>query len=196
METLPEENSGPGTKPLGEGNDAVGSLAVDGIGRTFLCNPLHDYESVWWTAIWYVFCCQPDGVASRTMKEARDSVYKDRGVTFGFGVIEDFCASLPTILQPLGKVLVSTRGILIDAYRLFEGSFDGRRMLLVFREVKECLKRLAGAARGLDAHVKPPPAGWKLDRLDAGGVRWFGVITVEERDRQAVEQEGSDQGDN
>ena len=128
----PTEKSGggsaQGTKPLGEGNNVVGSLAVGDTERTFLCNPLHDYESVWWTAVWYVFYCEPDGVAGRTMEEARDSVYKDRMRTFAFGGIETSCRLLPTVLQPLGEVLVMMKGVLVDAYLSFEGSFDGSGM--------------------------------------------------------------------
>ena len=46
-------------------------LAASVAKRTFLHNPLHDYESIWWIAVWLVCCCKPEGVADHMMKRAR-----------------------------------------------------------------------------------------------------------------------------
>ena len=35
--------------------------------RAFLHNPLHDYESVWWTAVLFIFSSKPKGVPEDVM---------------------------------------------------------------------------------------------------------------------------------
>ena len=134
------------------------------IPRTFLHNPLHDYESVWWTAVWFIFSSKPKGVLEDVMKEAQDVVYKDRGQTFGPGPIERACTLLPEVLQPLGAVLVEMMGILLGAYQNFEKDFDGSKVLLVFPELRRCLQLLVNRARGLD--VAPPAILRKLNKED------------------------------
>jgi len=138
--------------------------------RTFLHNPLHDYESVWWVAVWFVVYCELDGVADEVMERVRYETYKSRFLTFGMGRIIQICALLPPALRPLGEVLVKMRDILVCAYRSFEETFDTSKTLLVVHELKKCLEVLKQRSHGLD--IKPPAVprtlkevGW----LDAPG---------------------------
>jgi hypothetical protein len=119
--------------------------------RIWLHNPLHDYESAWWVAVWFVFHCKPEGVSDTVMEEARGMVYQNRTSTFAVGRIKQACELLPAVLQPLGEVLVEMRNILANAYRSFEETFDGSKMSAVFKGLRPCLKRLAELARGLTA---------------------------------------------
>ena len=49
-----------------------------GADRIFHYNSLHDYESTWWIAVWFVFCCRPEGTTEEEMRKARDAVYESR----------------------------------------------------------------------------------------------------------------------
>ena len=171
--------SGTGTESPGSGDDTVGQ-AVDRIKRIFLHNPLHDFESVWWIAVWFVFCCRPSGLPDDVMHAAYDAVYKDRFGTLCGGGIRVACGLLPNILQPLGDVLVEMRHVLIYAYRTFEQSFDGSSILPVFQRLRTCLERLVGLTFGLD--VKPPALNQKLN---VEMVKYFDAVALEE------EQEGA-----
>jgi hypothetical protein len=122
-----EEDSSQRTEPP-KGHDGTIGSAVDPCDRIFLHNPLHDYESVWWIAIWFVFHCEPKGVADAVMEEARNYAFHDRTVTFLTSGGEQAWKRLPEMLQPLGKVLVKMKRILADAYRSFEDGFDGSGM--------------------------------------------------------------------
>ena len=179
---LPIVHSGKGEQraesPKG-GGDAIGQT----VNRIFLYNPLHDYESVWWIAVWLVFYYKPFGVADHVMKKARDAVYEDRTATFLGGHISSACSLLPGVLRPLGEALVDMRDVLADAYRSFERSFDGSRILLVFQDLKRCLKRLMGQARGLDA--RPPVLKQKVN---AEEVRCFDAVALGEEHGRAGRQ--------
>jgi len=131
--------------------------------RTFLHNPLHDYESVWWTALWFVFFSKPEGVPENVMEEAQESIYERRDI-FLTNFIGEACMLLPVVLRPLGDVLVEMREILLDAYRSFEEAFDGSKLLPVFLELKRCLQLLVEKAHGLD--VTPPVVSRKLNTVD------------------------------
>ena len=148
----------PGTEPPEDNDDAMGP-AMDLIEPIFLCNPLHDYESVWWVAVWFVFHCKPNGIADPVMERAREMVYESRPSTFALGGIERACKLLPTILKPLGKVLVGMKDMLTEAYRSFEESFNGSGVLLTFQKLRRYLQMLVIAARGLGDKVKPPVVG-------------------------------------
>jgi len=171
------------------GDDGTKST-IDHYSRIFLHNPLHDYESVWWIAVWFVFHCKPAGVADSVMEEARWEVDRDRILTLSLAsVIRRACRLLPPVLRPLGEVLVRMRRILVRAYRSFEESFDGSGMLSVFEELKPCLQNLAELARGLV--VAPPvlPRKLNIEELE------FGAAALEGKwgqwGQQAIEQGGA-----
>jgi len=154
--------------------------------RIFLHNPLHDYESVWWIAVWFVFHCEPEGVAKHVMERARNVVYRDRFETLRGGGVDHASMFLPVALQPLCEVLVKIGDTLIDAYESFEGSFDGSKMLLVFEELRGHLLVLEERAKGLA--IKSPT---QSRTLDAEEMEQFDVFALEEkRGRQTVEHDG------
>jgi len=158
--------------------------------RIFLYNPLHDYESVWWIAIWFVFYCEPEGVAKHVMERARNMVYSNRSRTLHAGAINHACERLPVVLQPLGEVLVEIKDTLTDAYRSFEDSFDGSKMLLVFEELRGHLLVLEERAKSLA--VKPPT---QSRTLNAEGMEQFDAVTFEEEQGSRVlEHEGGARG--
>jgi len=155
------------------------------INRIWLYNPLHDYESVWWVAVWFVFSSKPEGVPDSVMKNAHDEVYSNRFSTFGLGTIAQACELLPQVLEPLGGVLVEMRNILADAYRSFEESFNGSEMLLVFGKLEPWILRLVHLAHNMD--VTPVIPGMKLKTAEAE----FDAVEVgEDEGQQAMEQEG------
>ena len=121
------------------------------------------------------------------MELARDRLYKSQSMTFfAMGLFWGICKSLPAVLQPLGNVLAMMRDLLVAAYRSFEGSFDGSKMLLVFQGLKQCLLLLEKEAQGLA--VKPPIQN---RRLNAEGVEQFDAVVLGEeqgwRDRRVAE---------
>jgi len=138
------------------GGDDGTESTIDHDSRIFLHNPLHDYESVWWIAVWFVFYCKPVGVADSVMEEARQEAVRSRTSTFVSGFVKRACSLLPPVLRPLGKVLVKMRHILVRAYWSFEESFDGSRMLSVFEELKPCLRNLVELAQGLTSMPSVP----------------------------------------
>ena len=103
--------------------------------RIWLYNPLHDYESIWWIAVWAIFSSKPNGVANDVMEKSHYSVYRNRLSAFASATIVQACKLLPDELQPLGKVLVRMRIILVHAYRSYEKSFDGSKILRVFTKL-------------------------------------------------------------
>jgi len=163
--------------------------------RTFLHNPLHDYESVWWTAVWFVFYSEPEGVSKGAMKRAHNEVYQSRFLTFGTNAIVDTWRALPKVLKTLGKVLADMRKTLVAAYRELEKDFDGSKMLLVFPKLRGHLQHLAEQAR--DLHVKPPVVRRKLNvegvkQLDAVEQRWKDY--QDEEDGEEDEDEENEDG--
>ena len=146
---------------LSGGGEAV-SKTVPPTKRIFLHNPLHDYESIWWIVIWFIFSCEPEGVSKRTMVRARNKVYKNRSATLQGRGINHACELLPTVLQPLGKILVEIKDTLIYAYQSFEETFDGSEMLLVFGELRGHLLALEEQAKGLT-----PKLPTKSQRLES-----------------------------
>jgi len=184
----PEFTAGPRRGRLGP---PTGST-VKYTSRAFVQNPLHDYESAWWIAVWFVFHCKPEGVADSVMKKARRDVDRNHSSTFVLGTIERSCDLLPPVLQPLGGVLVEMRDILVRAYRSFEKSFDDSKMLSVFEELKPCLQNLVELAQGLAA--APPALRWKLDIEELE----FDAVALErergQQGQQAIEQEGGAEG--
>jgi len=140
--------------------------------RIFLRNHLHDYESVWWVAVWFVFCCKLGTEDDGVLERLRYEVYEDRSLMFVTGEIVEVCKLLPAALQPLGQVLVKMRNILVCAYRSFEESFDASGMLLIFQKLRVCLKALAERSRGLD--VKPPVVMRRLEEVE-----WFDAVEFE-----------------
>jgi len=144
QDSMIREGSEAGRDPRTESLDSK-----DDTDRIFLQNPLHDYESIWWIAVWFVFYSKPEGVADDAMEEARDHVYWNRSATLLSDSIERARRSLPIVLKPLGEVLVKMKGLLVHAYKSFEKSFDGSEMLKIFPEVRGCLELLAKRAQGL-----------------------------------------------
>ncbi|KAF9646647.1 hypothetical protein BDM02DRAFT_3270848 [Thelephora ganbajun] len=147
------------TEPPKGDNDVISAMEL--IERIFLHNPLHDYESVWWIAVWFVFHCKPEGVADEVMEQARDKLYQNRTATFGLNAFEGARKSLPKVLQPLCDVLVVMRKLLVEAYKSFEESFDGSGMLSVARKLMRQVRGLAVLSR--DLTVKPPVVHQKLN---------------------------------
>ena len=107
--------------------------------RIFRYTPLHDYESACWIAVWFVFWCRPEGTTDEEMRRARNPVYKNHCTTFGADAIRTACWLLPGILRPLGITLVEMRDTLAVAYLVFETSFDGSKILPVYRGVRRYL---------------------------------------------------------
>jgi len=158
--------------------------------RIFLHNPLHDYESIWWIAIWFIFSCEPEGVPKHVMERARNQVYRNRFTTLQGNAIFHACELLPTALQPLGNVLVEIKNTLAEAYRSFEDSFDGSEMLLVFEELRGHLLALEERAKGLAA--KPPT---QSQTLNVEGMEQFDAVVLEEElGWQMAEHEGGAMG--
>ena len=163
-------------------------LTIKHADRIWLYNPLHDYESIWWIAVWAVFSSKPKGVSEDVMKKARYGVYPDRSSAFVSATIAQACDLLPDELQPLGKVLVQMNIILVDAYRSFEKSFDGSKMLSVFKELRPCLQDLTKLAQKLD--VMPGVLGRRSEAVEAE----LDAVALDEEQgqqgRQAMRQKG------
>lgn len=136
--------------------------------RIFLHNPLHDYESVWWMAVWFVFNCKLEGEDDNDLKRARDNTYRSRELAVVGSNFTKTCDNLPQAIQPLGSQLVQMRNKLIAAYRSFETSFNGSNMLQTAHDLKICLKDLREKARNVNATV--PKTHTKRVRDDREGV--------------------------
>jgi len=174
-----EEGGGREAGPESHGDPPTSGETID---RVFIYNPLHDYESVWWTAVWFVFHCKPEGVADGVMEKARRTLYENRNTAFANNRFLRIRKLLPPVLQPLAQVLAEMMTILVDAYRSFEESFDGSEMLLVFERLEPRLKDLVGLAQNLV--VASPVMRRKLEE----------VALEVERGRQAMGQEGEAEG--
>ena len=167
-----------------KGHDGTAGSAVDSRDRIFLHNPLHDYESVWWIAVWFVFHCEPEGVADAAMEEAHNRVFLGRSAIFLTRGSEQAWGLLPEVLQPLGKVLTKMKRTLADAYRSFEDCFDGSGMLLVFPMLREHLQLLAERAQGLAVTPLVLRHRWNVVE-----VRLFDAVEEQEQQgQQAMEQ--------
>ena len=92
-----------------------------------------------WIAVWFIFWCRPEGTTDEEMRRARNAVYKNHCTTFGADAIRTACWLLPGILRPLGITLVEMRDTLAVAYLVFETSFDGSKILPVYRGVRRYL---------------------------------------------------------
>lgn len=160
-------------------------LTIKHTDRIWFHNPLHDYESIWWIAVWAIFSSKPKGVSDDVMKKARHGVYLDRSAAFTSATITQACKLLPDELQPLGEVLVQMNIILVNAYRSFEESFDGSKMLDVFAELMPRLQDLEKLAQNLD--VKPKILG---GRSEAGKAE-FDVVALDEEQSVVAEPGGS-----
>ncbi|KAF9646538.1 hypothetical protein BDM02DRAFT_3270901 [Thelephora ganbajun] len=160
--------------------------------RIFLHNPLHDYESVWWIVVWFVFHYRPAGVANDIASQTRAEVYKNRFTAFtGEGVFKEICEGLPQVLQPLGEILAWMRHLLVEAYQTFEENFDGSKMLSVVGEFRDCLLNLRVRAQGLDVEVQEAP----LVLPNRPDVDEFDVVELPETDRDKLEvMEGEEEG--
>ena len=167
-----EEGRGQRTEPPDSDDDMTGST-VEHADRIFFQNPLHDYESVWWIAVWFVFHSEPEGVTEDVMEEARDRVYRNRSSSFFSGSFKTACRSLPEVLRPLGETLVEMKRLLVYAYTSFEESFDGSEMLDIFPNLRRCLQLLARRAQGLD--VTTP--GFRRT-LNAEEVKQFDAVAL------------------
>ena len=183
-----EEDGGRGAGPECHGDPPTSGETTD---RIFIYNPLHDYESVWWTAVWFVFHCKPEGVADGVMEKARRTLYENRTTAFASNRFLRIRKLLPPVLQPLAQVLAEMMTILVDAYRSFEETFDGSKMLLVFESLEPRLKDLVRLAR--DLVVAPRAVHHKLN-IEAE----FDAVAPEgerdQRGQQAIEQEGGAEG--
>ena len=177
----------------GAGPESHDDLPTSGetIDRVFIYNPLHDYESVWWTAVWFVFHCKPERVTDAVMEKARSTLYENRAVAFTSDRFLRIRQLLPPVLQPLAKVLAEMKKILVGAYRSFEESFDGSEMLLVFKRLEPRLKDLVRLAR--DLVVAP-----RVVHRELGVEVEFDAVALEgerdQRGQQAIEQEGGAEG--
>ena len=124
---------------------------MDPTERLFLHNPLHDYESIWWIAVWFVSHCELEGAANDELENARAGVYKNRYSAFTGNSFQRFCKKLPPSLLPLGPTLIWMKGTLLEAYKSFEETFDGSKMLSIAGDLKKGLKSLEEVARGVKA---------------------------------------------
>ena len=106
------------------------------------------------------------------------------------GSFSRICGALPSVLRPLGEVLVAMKKLLTRAYASFEDSFDGSRMLLVFSELRKGLLFLENRAQSLT--VESPIQNRKLntervEQFDAITLReeqgWWGGQVVEHKER-------------
>lgn len=112
--------------------------------RIFLYNPLHDYESIWWIAVWFVRQCNLQGLP--TPEPSRQSLFRTER-TF-----QDYFGKLsPTskLVSPLEKM----RRCLVDAFASFEKFFDGSKMLSIAGDLKDCLKQLKVIAEKLELEL-------------------------------------------
>jgi hypothetical protein len=148
---------------------------------TWLHNPLHDYESIWWIAVWFVFHSSPNGVAEGVMEEARSILYKGRTATFGLSGFNSVRLALPKELRDLGRVLNKMKLVLVEAYMSFEKSFEGSKMLDVYQDLRPHLEGMVEAARGLTA--RPKHLGGRL-KEETG----FVVAAPGEEDQQTAER--------
>jgi hypothetical protein len=149
--------------------------------RTWLHNPLHDYESIWWIAVWFVFHSSPNGVAEDVMEKARSELYKDRTVTFAMSGFNSALLALPKELRDLGQVLNAMRVVLVKACISFEKTFEGSKMLDVYQDLRPHLEGMVDAARGLTA--RPKNLGGRL-KEETG----FIVAAPGEEDQQTAER--------
>ena len=171
------------TEPPKDGDDMMERFVVFGADRTLRYNPLHDYESVWWVAVWFVFCCRPEGTTDEEMERARNAVYESRYATFGADVIRTACLLLPGILRPLGVALVEMRDTLVNAYLAFETSFDGSEILSVHWRSMEHLFLLFQRAQKLAVEPSTPN-----EKVDVEVKPFDTDVLKEEQGQQAMEQ--------
>lgn len=132
----------------------TGSEDAGPVERVFLYNPLHDYESIWWIAVWFLFRCKPSGVIGGAMSQAWVEICKNRSLTFvGVSEFKEIYRNLPEQLHPLGELLECMRSLLVQAYRRFEKEFDGSEMLSVAPDLSDFLWNLSERAKNLDVSI-------------------------------------------
>ena len=59
--------------------------------RIWLHNPLHDYESIWWIAVWFLFTSNPEGVDENDMRNTHSAVFGDHFLEAGSGMPAYYC---------------------------------------------------------------------------------------------------------
>ncbi|KAF9783771.1 hypothetical protein BJ322DRAFT_1066999 [Thelephora terrestris] len=148
--------------------------------RIFLYNPLHDYESIWWMAVWFVFNSKIDldGATRNVSDSLRYTVYNDRLVTFRFpGAFEEVYVKVPAEFQKMCRWLDWMRQTLCAAYQKFERTFDGSTMLSVAKDLREGLQHLEDLARNLNTAL--PEVSMKRTRNEADQVVQYREIQEE-----------------
>ncbi|KAF9783769.1 hypothetical protein BJ322DRAFT_1066990 [Thelephora terrestris] len=138
----------PGKKPL---RPLDGGSSTDH--RIFLYNPLHDYESIWWMAVWFVFNSKIDlnGSTRSASDSLQETLHKNRSGTFRSpGLFQQACKRLPAELEDICLWLDWMRETLCSAYHEFEMTFDGSDMLSVVADLREGLERIEGLARNVN----------------------------------------------
>ena len=88
-------------------------------------------------------------------------MYKNHYPSFGAGTIRNACWLLPGMLRPLGITLVEMRDTLAVAYLAFETSFDGFKILPVYRRVRRYLFYLFQWAQ--NSAIDPPTPNQELN---------------------------------
>ena len=97
--------------------------------RIFLHNPLHDFESVWWMAVWFVLSAKlvdVDDKGTQAQREVYKSIFSDRQSVLM--IPHNFrmkCKPLTGPFEPLIDVLGDMAHELVETYKAYEESFDG-----------------------------------------------------------------------
>ena len=129
--------------------------------RIWLHNPLHDYESIWWIAVWFLFTSKPKGVDENDMHRAHSAVFGNRLATFLGGKFSSPDALLPKVLHPILLHLESMRKQLVAAYYAFEKSFDGSVIKDIHKNLAPYMLKAALSARKLS--ITPNVLSRKLE---------------------------------
>jgi hypothetical protein len=111
--------------------------------RIFLHNPLHDYEPIWWIAVWFPFCSHLNGLSKGKGESLRHMVYANRGLTLSSETVHSACELLLEALRLAGEALNEMRVLLCDAYRQLEQAFDGAGILGIFTKFRRLLLELS-----------------------------------------------------
>ena len=132
--------------------------------RIFLYNPLHDYESIWWVALGFVFCCNPEGLSDKKMKRGRQKIFDP--AKNPMRRIESIDEYLPPTLATLAHELNSVRETFREAHKAFEAAFDASEMLSVAAVLKEHLDKLKAAAGPINAPLSKVLSKRTRDEVD------------------------------
>ena len=134
---------------------------MDETNRIWLHNPLHDYESIWRIAVWFLFTSKLEGVDENDMRQAHSTVFQDRPIIFAFGKFRNTRRLLPEILHPIWWALELMRRKLIRAYLAFEKSFNGSEIEGLYMGLAPYLAKAMLRAGELNA--KPNVLSTKLE---------------------------------